>query len=459
MKKSFSKPLFLLIAALAALALVAQQPPDLSRVVTGAQQSPRIAVPDFPGPADAREHTAAFSNTLWNDLDASAQFEMISKSLYPRTAPRRPEDLKAGDKGMPDDPGARGLWLTGWSLPPVQGRYLVFGSLEVANERLALTGYLYDSTADNLSSAHIFGKRYFASVDTEGARQLAHDFSRDILQNLGLGLGLAGTRIYFVSERSGSQEIWSMDYDGSNQKPITNYKNITMTPAVSPEADMIGFTTFVEGLPKIYVHSLETNRRLTFYNQTASLNTTPSFSPDGKKIAFASSASGIAQIYMADLDGRNLRRVSYSRSLEVDPAINPRTGAEIAFVSGRSGIPQVYVMDAEGANVRMLSQGGGDAVQPSWDAQGENIAFAWTRGFEPGNYNIFVANVARGTLVQLTYGAGRNENPSWSPSGTHMVFTSNRSGGTQIWTMRADGTQLQRLTTQGRNTQPVWGKR
>ena len=47
-------------------------------------------------------------------------------------------------------------------------------------------------------------------------------------------------------------------------------------------------------------------------------------------------------------------------------------------------------MDDAGANVRRLSGGGGDAVQPSWDPQGQNVAFAWTRGFEPGNYNIFI---------------------------------------------------------------------
>ena len=29
---------------------------------------------------------------------------------------------------------------------------------------------------------------------------------------------LAGSKIYFVSNRTGSKEIWSMDYDGANQK-------------------------------------------------------------------------------------------------------------------------------------------------------------------------------------------------------------------------------------------------
>jgi TolB protein len=116
-------------------------------------------------------------------------------------------------------------------------------------------------------------------------------------------------------------------------------------------------------------------------------------------------------------------------------------------------------MDLDGANVRKLSPGGGDAVQPAWDPQGQNIAFSWTRGFEPGNYNIFLMNVATQELVQLTYGAGRNEHPYFSPSGTHIVFSSNRSGGTQIWTMRADGTQLRKLTSQGQNEGPMWAIR
>src|SRR3970040_3053299 len=95
-----------------------------------------------------------------------------------------------------------------------------------------------------------------------------------------------------------------MDYDGTNQKQITHYKSISFMPAVSPEADLIAFTTYVEGLPKIYVHALETNRRLTFYNQNASLNATTSFSPDGKKIAFGSTAGRVSQIYLAGLDCR-----------------------------------------------------------------------------------------------------------------------------------------------------------
>ena len=455
-QRLYSLIAYLLLATLT-ISLASAQRSDLTIDITEGGQAPRIAVPDMEGPVDAVGPVRAFNNTLWNDLDSSAQFRMISKSFYPRTPPRRPEELKAGDQGLPGDPGARGLWLMGWSQPPVTARYLTFGFLALSGDRLVLSGYLYDAVQESLPNAHIFGKRYFSSPDTEGARQLAHEFARDILTNLGLGLGLAGSRIYFVSDRTGYQEIWSMDYDGSNQKPITRYENLCLTPAVSLDATKIAFTTYANGNPEIFVHSLETNRRLTFYNQRASMNATPAFTPDGQSIVYASTASEVSQIYIADLDGRGFRRISYSRSIAVDPAINPRTGAQIAFTSGRSGLPQIYLMDIEGANIQKLSLGGGDAVQPSWDPQGEHVAFAWTRGFEPGNYNIFLLNIATRDMVQLTYGAGRNENPYWSPSGTHIVFSSDRQGTTQIYTMRADGTQIRRLTSAGRNQQPVWG--
>ena len=447
---------FLLLFPL--LAAAQQRPADLvGTVIDKGGQDPRIAVPDIRGLVGT-DNERAFNNTLWNDLEASGRLEMVPKSFYPRIAPAKPEDLKSG-RDFPSEPGARGPWLNAWSEPPVLARYLVFGSLETQSDRLVLNGYVYDSTQEQAAQAYIFGKRYYGAMDKQGAEEVAHDFSRDILMNLGLGMGLAGSRIYFVSDRAGNAEIFSMDYDGANVRQHTKYQSISTTPAVSPDGSKLAFTTYAEGTPRIFIHSLETGRRLTFLNQDASLNMTPAFTPDGNSIFYTSSITGRSQIYQADLDGRNLRRISYSRSLDVDPTVNPQTGAQIAFVSDRSGTPQVYVMDADGANVRRLLLGGGDAVQPAWDPQGQNIAFSWTRGFEPGNYNVFVINVATQKLVQLTHGAGRNESPYWAPSGTHIVFSSDRSGGTQIWTMKADGTQPKRLTDQGRNRTPIWATR
>ena len=84
------------------------------------------------------------------------------------------------------------------------------------------------------------------------------------------------------------------------------------------------------------------------------------------------------------------------------------------------------------------------------------LAFAWTRGYERGSFNIFIMDVATRKPIQLTRDSGVNENPWWAPDGLHIVYTSRRGDSTQIYTMLADGTNVRPLTTQGNNYQPVW---
>ncbi|MEX2262828.1 MAG: hypothetical protein WD696_12810 [Bryobacteraceae bacterium] len=462
------KKFFFLILT-AALFVMAQQSDILIKITQG--ERPSIAVPDLRGAGGAEPFMSALNQTLFADLETSGLFRMAPKSMYPLEVPQRPEDFKAPimrapapaskkKRGAPPpapEPVRQGPWFTDWSNPPVNATYLVFGYAAVQNNQIVLSGWLYNVTQPNPANAHVLGKRYFGSVDEDGARTVAHEFAADIIAQFG-GKSLFGTKIYFVSNRSGHKEIWSMDPDGSNQKQFTSYKSLSLMPALSADGTKLAFTSFARGNPAILMYSVETGRRLPFYNQVASMNATPSFTPDGQHLLYASTASGYAQIYIAGVDGNQLRRLSTSRAVEVEPKVNPKTGATVVFVSGRSGPPQIYRMNLDGANVERLTTGEGEASNPAWHPDGELIAFAWTRGYEPGNFNIFLMDVATRTFNQLTSNAGRNENPSWAPDGRHIVFSSNRGGSMQIWSMLADGTQLQQLTSSGNNATPVWGK-
>jgi TolB protein len=456
MKKAI--PVFFVTVA-AFLTLQAQEQADL-KIILKSGELPVIAVPDLRGAGEAQAVMGKLNSTLFADLQESGYFRMAPKSLYPLTVPQRPEDFRA-PTGTPPRP--QGPWLTDWSAPPVSANYLTMGYTAVQNGRLVLFGWLYNVNQPDLANAQVFGKLYFGSVDEAGATSVAHEFAADILQRFG-AKSLAGTKIYFtrVHGRSAEgtvSEIWVMDYDGSNPRQLTKLGSISKFVDVSPDGSRIAFMTFAGGSPTIRMMSTESGRFLPFYNQRASLNSNPHFTPDGKTILFASTAAGgFSQIYQANLDGSNLRRVAVAPAVEVEPKVNPKTATEVVFTSGRSGPPQVYKMNLDGANAVRLTSGEGDAVNPSWSPDGQHIAFSWTRGYDPGNYNIFVMDVATRKYMQLTHGAGRNENPSWAPDGRHLVFSSNRSGSTQIWTMLADGTGLRQLTTQGRNENPVWSK-
>lgn len=441
----------LILAGVAALAgSAAQQQSDIFGKITQGQR-PAIAITEFRGAGSAQPFMNSFNEVLFREVQNSGVFKMVPKSFYPLQIPQRPQDFQPGQRR------ANGLSLVDWNSPPVSANYMAFGYTAEQNGQLVLFGWLYNVNQPDAANAQVIGKLYFGTMDEAGARKVAQEFAADIVAQMGVQT-LVGSKIYFVSTRTGNKEIWSMDYDGSNQKQLTRYNSISTMPAVAPDGTKIAFTTFARGNPSIMIHSLETNGRLPFYNQRASMNATPSFTPDGKQLLFSSTLSGTAQLYVTNIDGTNLRRLSNVRAIEVEPKVNPKTGADVVFVSGRSGPQQIYKMSIDGADVERLTTGEGEASNPAWHPDGVHIAFAWTRGFEPGNWNIFIMDVTTRETLQLTHGRGRNENPTWSPDGRHLVFSSNRSGSEQIWTMLADGTQARQLTSQGQNLMPVWSK-
>ena len=59
---------------------------------------------------------------------------------------------------------------------------------------------------------------------------------------------------------------------------------------------------------------------------------------------------------------------------------------------------------------------------------------------------LFVGNLSADSF-QLTSGPGWKTNPSWSPDGSKILFTSNRSGNIDIWTITITGDSLTRITT------------
>ena len=459
------KMIWLALAAGAGLPVLTAQ--DF-RIVIQEGQRPNMAVPDFRGAGAAQAQMGTFNQTLWSDLDSAGLFKMIAKTLYPTTVPQQPTDFRqppapetpprgrsSRKPALP--PTGGGLFMSDWSSPPVSANYLAVGYTAVQNDVLVLYGWLLDLSRGTPANAQVIGKRYLGSVDDAGARKVAHEFAADILAIFGQQ-SLFGTKIIFISNRTGNKEVWMMDWDGSNQKQLTQFKSLSIMPAISPDGSKIAFTSYVRGNPGIFLVSVDPVRQLNFYNQVASLNETPDFTPDGKQLLYSSSASGWAQIYIANLDGSNLRRISSSRAIEVEPKVNPKTGAEMAFVSGRSGPQQIYRMNMDGADVERLTSGEGEASNPSWNPDGQHLAFSWTQGYATGNFNIFVMDVASRSYIQLTHSEGRNENPSWAPDGKHLVFMSTRTGSPQIWTMLADGTSVKQLTSRGGNWTPVWGK-
>jgi TolB protein len=441
----------LIIFALAAAALLAQ---DIQTWITGAGGKPALALVDFRGAGEAQPLMGVFNSTVFTDLQSSALFDMKPKSMFPLNNPQQPGDLRPEDAGQ-------GFALVDWAGPPVNASHLVFGYTAVQNGVLALYGYVYDVRQTNPASAQSMYDRLAESPDQAGAIRLAHKFAADIIAKFGGSQSLLGSRIYFSSNRGATgkfgAEIWVMDWDGNNQHQLTFLKQQAVYPSISFDGSRLAFTILADGRqPTIGMASTDSGRPLRFYNQQASLNAAASFTPDGARVFYSSSPSGSAQIYTAAVDGQGFSRVTNSRGNPTEPKINPKNPDSLLFVDGFPN-QQIYRMNAEGAGVERVTNGEGEASNPSWNPDGIHVAFAWTRGYQAGAFNIFVMDIGSHEYKQLTHDEGKNENPVWAPDGKHIVFASTRSGHSQLYTMLADGSQVKQLTTQGTNKYPVWG--
>src|SRR6202158_1692128 len=295
----------------------------------------RLAVPDFNAstqdPKNA-ELLKAFNETLWNDLDNAGIFDMVSKSFYPLGQVGSPADVK----------------FEGWSAPPPNAAMLAFGNLGASANGMTVQGWLYD--VKNVTSPQVLGKQYQDAASSDAARLIAHKFADEIIFRLGGGIaGIAESKVYFVSGRSGHKEVWAMDYDGANQHQITHLGSISLSPRVSPDGSRIAFSSLTKTGWEIMMYSLELNRAVGFPHMGGT-NLSPAWSGDGTKLAFSSSRGGEPEIYVSDASGGNLHRMTTAKGPDVSPVWNRKTNAQIAFVSGRTGLPQIYTMEADCAN-------------------------------------------------------------------------------------------------------------
>ncbi|MBI3483749.1 MAG: PD40 domain-containing protein [Acidobacteria bacterium] len=405
-----SRPQFsILLASLLFLVATPAAAQDWFRTGTGlGVEKPRVAVADFaPRSRSSQPLANIFSTVLRADLEFSGIIEVVSKSMNPLQSPSVPAELRHAE----------------WNAPPADAHLLAYGNLSASGNDLVIEAWLSD--ARNAQAPPVLGKRYRGEVTDAEIRRFAHQFADEIIARLSGGTpGVASTQIAFVSTRTGSKEIWAMDYDGSNQRPLTSLRTISLTPRWSPDGLRIAFTCY--GLA-----GGVTSAQICLYSM------------------------GDPELFMIDATGSNLRRITYSAGVDTSPAWNPRTGQQVAFISDRGGLPNLYLMNADGSNVEKLELPDmGYVVDPAWAPNGQLLAFSWRR--PNGNYDLYLMDTASRQIVELTRDAARNERPSWAPDGRHIVFESTRTGTRQIWTMLADGTQARQLTFEGHNESPNW---
>jgi len=333
--------------------------------------------------------------------------------------------------------------VMGWSSLGVN--YVVQGGYSTDGRELALSVRVMDTTSGRV----IFKGSYPNALRV--MRQKVHKMSDEVIYRLSGEKGVSTTKIAFISDMTGNNELYISDYDGHNVFRLTRDESTCLLPAWSPAGGYITYTSYKRTNPDLWWVSVDARSRgmLSFYE---GLNTAASWSSDGSRLAISLSKDGNSEIYTMKRDGTGLKRLTFNRSIDTSPSWSPNC-REIVFNSDRGGTPQIYIMDADGGNVRRISYMGSYCASPAWSPAGDRIAYV---SRENNLFNIYLMNVNGSGVVRLTYNQGHNENPSWSPDARHIVFSSTRSGSKALYTMDPDGSNVRKLEIPGNVQTPAW---
>jgi TolB protein len=152
------------------------------------------------------------------------------------------------------------------------------------------------------------------------------------------------------------------------------------------------------------------------------------------------------RLVVADQDGFNETVILQSSDPIMSPAWSPDS-RRLAYVSFENNRSSVWVQTLRTGNRIQVSNKPGINGAPSFSPDGKQLAL--TLGGIDGNLDIHVLDLATRQTRRLTTHRAIDTEGSWSPDGRYVYFTSDRSGGPQVYRVPAAGGTPERVTFEG----------
>lgn len=282
-----------------------------------------------------------------------------------------------------------------------------------------------------------------------------------------------GTRLAFLSNRSGQNQIWIMDANGGEARQLTRFKEgVSGAPVWSPDSTQLAFVATVgaEGPGKEGDKDDESDL-LKKYTKGVRRITRIHYKLDGTGFLDEKKHDQIFVI-AAEGDEPEARQVTRGAWNHSDPDWAP-DGRSLAFNANRRDdddyacmFSDVWVQDLQQpeAEPRRITDGTFSAGRPVWSPDGAQIAFLghpWEpyRGYSANQLYVIGADGAGLRRLAAGWdrhfgsaglsdmpGPGAGANLTWTPDGTALVVLGSDSGRQQVYAVDTESGAVTQLT-------------
>ena len=216
----------------------------------------------------------------------------------------------------------------------------------------------------------------------------------------------AFNKIVFSTGRNhdGTNDIYAMDMDGTNEQPLVTWPSDEIQPSISP---------------------------------------------DGKEVVFVSNKDQMAyNLYKMNIDGSSVVQLTFGDLLNQSrfPRWSP-DGKKIVYTFDNGGLKsQIFVMDKDGTNiVQVTIEETGAKSQPDWAPDGQSLVYVSTEASIASD--LYLIEVAGTNKIRLTNSIYSFEyGPVFSPDGEKIFFTRALNGLRQLFEINTDGTNEKQQT-------------
>lgn len=245
--------------------------------------------------------------------------------------------------------------------------------------------------------------------------------------------------------------LWRIDPDGDNHRPITTGLNNNANPRYSPDGSKLAYTSNESGKSQIMIRMLDTGQ--TF--EVAQLQNGASrliWSPDGEYLAFSVHVPAEEKSYVSP-PAAPKGAEWVEKPMYIDELQFRRDGS--GYV--KPGNSHIFVVPALGGTPRQVTSGAFNHTSSiAWAADGSMLYISANRHdnhkMEVRDTEIYAVNLMNGEIMPLTDRFGPDSNPVISPDGSMIAYTGSddkRMGfhTNELYVMNVDGSDKRLLTS------------